>query len=429
MAVLADLVRGTLTAMNAMAQKIIPLTESISFLGFSFGSGLIGKMTDEDTQKSIRDGISALCEMLGAKEGSGGIIGTLMKNFPNPEDARTASELMKILAEMTEGLAKALDALNTNIIPLTESFLWFDSPLEDMEEGTKKFTDWFEGFASLLKTGIIDPVNNIFADTGVESFQKLISLGQMIEVLPSFLEGIGQNLAPMVQGNAFGEAPLESLAAITQKFGNYFTGIAGFLKQGIVDPINALGSFKDVEEATKKLDSLSQMLDKLVSVMDKLGAVMAKITSPGFDTTTAAASINDFMASLGQINPTTAMGATGMGVMGGAGVPASAGPINDMYDGVRAQYAVKDGASQSPRGDMVQISDATNKQVALLGVLHEDNQEIIKLLSPVAMGGGEKAQIASTATQNNQPQTVSGFGTWRYKPQQNANKAVGNTLA
>ena len=73
---------------------------------------------------------------------------------------------------------------------------------------------------------------------------------------------------------------------------------------------------------------------------------------------------------------------------------------------------------------MAEIASASNSQVSLLEKLHEDNQTLIKLLTPSGSVGSDTMEQASTKN-NKKPLSSPKYGNWQYgKMGQNASRQI-----
>ena len=226
---LAVMVESVVTALEATANNLIPLTKKKGWLPF-FRSSML-----EDLQGAIpalETGFNAVAEFLGS------VVRTLQTQFPAPRDVIVAAVLMENLGQLTKSTASALWVMSFTLLPLVKKKGWIpffrSSMLEDLQGAIPALEAGFNAIAEFLGS-VVRTLKEQFPaprDVQVAAF-LMTNLGMMTVAMSTSLTVMSATLLPLVKKRGwipfFRSSALEDLQGAIPALDKGFTAIAEFL--------------------------------------------------------------------------------------------------------------------------------------------------------------------------------------------------------
>jgi hypothetical protein len=137
------------------------------------------------------------------------------------------------------------------------------------------FADYFKKIAIFLRDGIVVPVKEVFPEMkGIrEASSTLSAMSNIVSLVPRVILGMSKGFVPLVESgeSAVKDTPMEAIMNNMKNFKEWFSAIAVFLKEGIVDPINGkIGDSKEIRKAGSTLSAISNVVGSLSGIIKNL---------------------------------------------------------------------------------------------------------------------------------------------------------------
>jgi len=201
-----------------------------------------------------------------------GIVGGA-KKAGNPEELKQAAQQACLISGALRGTAGVLTSLGTVMQFLETKAPWEISPMKKIYQNKELFATYFAAIAAFVRTGIVEPINNVFGDEKdiVKASTIMIALAKTISSVPPVLTNLGTAINMLFAGSDFfGEAPIPKIDKNKEVFGSYFKSISEFIRDGIVNKIREVFADtppKKITEAATIMRSLEIILTSIPKVI------------------------------------------------------------------------------------------------------------------------------------------------------------------
>ena len=212
-----------------------------------------------------------------------GIVGGA-KKAGNPEELKQAAQQACLISGALRGTAGVLTSLGTVMQFLETKAPWEISPMKKIYQNKELFATYFAAIAAFVRTGIVEPINNVFGDEKdiVKASTIMIALAKTISSVPPVLTNLGTAINMLFTGSDFyGEAPIPKIDKNKEVFGNYFKSISEFIRDGIVNKIREVFADTPPKKITEAatimrnleiiLTSIPKVIKGMVTSIDLLG--------------------------------------------------------------------------------------------------------------------------------------------------------------
>lgn len=260
-----------------------------------------------------------------------------------------------------------LNVLDRTLAPwMQPQGIFRTTKISSLKNNVGKFSEDFKSIATFLQEGLINPI----------SFIPLYSLKEANSNLSELIPLLRQtSLTVRTMDNVFGaltskegwfdSSIIERLKISTEDFKNDFSVIVGFIKDGLINPLNELSfEFSILDKTVSKLSTLLNVIKKLPSIVSDLEV----ITSGEFNNkiNSAVSKLNEQL-SIPSINQTVGVSPK----MGGSQLPITV----------------------SDRTPIIKHNN-TEQQREMFGI-NQDTTELVKLVKKIAAsldGNGTQSQ-------------------------------------
>jgi hypothetical protein len=225
-----------------------------------------------------------------------GIMDPILKNLTDVKKVKTVAKIIMAAAIMLDKLPDMMENLGDALRLLSPDGNALQSHLatqmiNEMQGRWKGWYKWvFTGMATFIREGIIDPISKELTDVKkVKTVAKIVvAAAMMLEKLPTMMEGLGNALRLLSpDGNVLQSALATQI--INEMQGRWkgwykwvFTGMAAFIREGIMDPISKnLTEVDKVQTVAKILVAAATMMTKLPPVMQNLGDALRLLSPDG----------------------------------------------------------------------------------------------------------------------------------------------------
>lgn len=278
----------TMSSMASIVASITPIIKNLS--------GVMGLMSGETKERLDTDfAIDKILEYKNLFSGyfrdiaiflRDGIINPVQEVFPDPKGIKTAASTLSSISNVITLIPRVIKGLSEGVIPLVEAAenSTKEVPMDIINRNTKVFSEWFTNVALFMKNGIIDPILGILKDP--KEIQTASQILSRVSSVLSSLSGIIKNLASMFGGLNASEctksAPAAVISSQAEIFSGWFRDVIGFLKYGIITPINTLiPDPKELTEVRARLSMLTKSITGIPDMFDELAGSIS-LFSKGF---------------------------------------------------------------------------------------------------------------------------------------------------
>jgi len=205
---------------------------------------------------------------------SSGIIAPLFM-LPPPAALEHAKKILEPLPTIFSSIAAAINSVANELVPLFKDGWIFSSAASKIKPLIPEMREGIATVTSFVGEGIIDPVlSNIGNPRDAKiAAEALKATSEIIQVLPSVINGVATDLARLTKTGFFGGASkfTKALDVARGDFKESFTEIAKFIDEGIINPIFAnIGNPRDVKIAAEALKGISEMIPLIPPVVDSI---------------------------------------------------------------------------------------------------------------------------------------------------------------
>jgi len=208
------------------------------------------------------------------------LVAVVQENFGAGEAAKEILPVIQGAASIIAATTNIITQLTQTIPPLTKSFLWSDSPIEDMKEGMPVFLDAFEEVGTFF-TNLVDVVQQSFgAGEAVKEIVPMIQgVSQILTAVTDVMNVMTSAIVPLTQGSWFTDSPVENIREAINEFGNFFWAVGNFISTGIVKPIaSTFGDAAGLKQVAESAKAMSVVLTSISDVMDTMLYAIVPLT-------------------------------------------------------------------------------------------------------------------------------------------------------
>lgn len=179
------------------------------------------------------------------------------------------------MAAVIDKLKPVLDRMQGTLQTLVQSNYGRDSA--KIWSSAMSIAWWFQGIATALKTGFIEPIKNDFPNENEvkDIASRLEGMTTVMGLLDPVLNKLGEVTNKWV-GGWWWDSPLRDMRNKAQDFGYFFGGIGSALRYGVIEPIKKY--FPDVSEVNAVTTTLQALTESMTALSETLLA-LADVTS------------------------------------------------------------------------------------------------------------------------------------------------------
>lgn len=204
-----------------------------------------------------------------------GIVHPIMKELPDTTTLNNATPVLAALGTVMCGVARTIQGLS-EMMGLMDDGIFTDSPMTKIMKNKKQFASWFGSIALFVRDGILEPVN------GKLKVDKLLLAANIIVAMTK----VATNIVPMIKGLAeaislatdapsfFSDTPMAKIVKSKDTFAEYFTAIAIFMRDGIINPVLREMDGVKIDEAVRVLIGMNTIAGTVGPMIQNLASVV-----------------------------------------------------------------------------------------------------------------------------------------------------------
>ena len=122
-----------------------------------------------------------------------------IKLWPQSTDLDEVVAQLNGMSNAVSGVAGVLATFSEKLGPLVNGFWWYSPELSDLSRKTDRFAGYFNGIASAMKRGIIDPIKNNFPASSElnEVVAQVKAIDEVISSLSSAMTNLAKTIAEL----------------------------------------------------------------------------------------------------------------------------------------------------------------------------------------------------------------------------------------
>jgi len=194
--------------------------------------------------------------------------------------AKTITAMAKIAANIVPLIKNLSGAMSLMSSP-AERYFDTDFPIDKIMVYKGEFALWFKSIAIFMRDGIVNPILNELPEprTIMMAAKILSAMSRIVTLIPIVINNMANGLIPLIDsGMSMKDTAKEKMEGKTKLFGDWFTSIAAFMRDGIIAPIlNELPEPRTIMMAAKILSAMSRIFTLLPSVISKLSALFVPL--------------------------------------------------------------------------------------------------------------------------------------------------------
>ncbi len=213
-----------------------------------------------------------------------GIVMPIVDEMPEPGIILKAGQIMSATTNVIATLKNTILALASLIGPLNSNDCLKEAPVNMIGRSAAEYAYWFGATFALMRYGIIDPIIALMPDA------KLIKeVKERLDGMMLVMNGINPLITRMVEmfgiydpNKTFEAGPVTMLGVMAKLFTQYFTNVARFLRQGIIEPIMSyLPDSTQIEATFYKLANMYKILRIIPTYLANVVKAMAPLNPRG----------------------------------------------------------------------------------------------------------------------------------------------------
>jgi hypothetical protein len=194
--------------------------------------------------------------------------------------SKTIMAMAKIAANIVPLIKNLSGAMSLMSSP-AERYFDSDFPIDKIMVYKGEFALWFKSIAIFMRDGIVNPILNELPEprTIMMAAQILSAMSRIVTLIPIVINNMANGLIPLIDsGESLKDTAKEKMEGKTKLFGDWFTSVAAFMRDGIIFPIlNELPEPRTIMMASKILSAMSRIFTLLPSVISKLSALFVPL--------------------------------------------------------------------------------------------------------------------------------------------------------
>jgi hypothetical protein len=190
--------------------------------------------------------------------------------------AKTITAMANIAANIVPLIKNLSGAMSLMSSP-AERYFDTDFPIDKIMVYKGEFALWFKSIAIFMRDGIVNPVLNELPEprTIMMAAQILSAMSRIVSLIPVVINNMANGLIPLIDsGMSMEDTAKEKLEGKTKLFGDWFTSVAAFMRDGIIAPIlNELPEPRTIMMAAQILSAMSRVITMLPTIISNLSAL------------------------------------------------------------------------------------------------------------------------------------------------------------
>ena len=364
------------------------------------------------------------------------IIDPIINNLPSSEEMWEVFSVLTITTQVLYAVEEALFAIMESLVPFAKGSFLKIAPVGYLLKSTYNFGFYWWGLTNLLDVGLIKPIQyNLPSSFEMQDAEKkMIALTSVLKSVNESLSLLGNIVSMLLDNSIFKITPLGLITSSGSLFSSYWSSLASFMYNGIINPINEnLPNTTELTEALIKIEIVTEAMAKIKEAMYSMAEVM-DFTGIGVELNT----IDKFYKLLNSGDPLAAIQNTisgsDLGTMALESgeksttmvktIPPMASPRDQMQKEVASTKPTETSIS-SP--ELANIASNTEEQV-------DYNKQMVTLLTQLVNAIGTKSNVTQTGSPDSADTSTRKVGNkpfmsakWPYGAfSQSAGKQVGN---
>ena len=268
-------------AIQTATEQLVPLSTP-TWASWWAGGTPFKKL--ETAMPGLKAGLKTIFEFLGETKGDS-IIAMLRANFPNPQNARVAAQLMMDVATMADGVATAIEIATNRLIPLSTPtwaswwaggtpFKKLETAMPGLKAGLKTIFEFLgdkgnDSIIGMLKTNFPNPENAMVAA------RLMQAVGWMMEGISDSLTSVTAMLESVREPSWYefwkDDSPFKKLEQMQEPMKTGFGQLITFLNESILGPLNQLPDVKKIYDAANKLSAVADAMLNMSAALQAMG--------------------------------------------------------------------------------------------------------------------------------------------------------------
>ena len=203
-----------------------------------------------------------------------GIVDPTNLIFTDSKDINSASIIIVAMAKIAASIVPMIKNLAEAVALATEGKGIFDAaPMKKIVDSKDKFTYWFEIIGVFVRDGIVKPTLSVMKDIDIgKATQIIVSMATIAAQIVPMIKNLASAVGLMSEGgvdNIDTECPVDRIISSKDKFTDFFTQVAMFMRDGIVNPIlNELKDLDGIQKAARIMNAMNQLIIMIPQVIN-----------------------------------------------------------------------------------------------------------------------------------------------------------------
>lgn len=274
---IAEIVEAVGKIMDVLIKQIVPMTRK-KWFGL-FGSTKLEQIADAAPQ--FEQSFESITHFIRF-----GIIRPIQRTVKNTAQVTKTIAVAKGLADIITAAGAIIQTISKVVLPMTRPG-WFglfgSSQLEKLSAAVPQFETAFGDIVHFTKNGIINPIRRAFKDCNkvkqVAGVAKAIAeaMNTIVPMMQSISKVVvGMTTAPSFLWFTTGTSTVDKLKEAMPKIDGVFAEIVGFVKNGLISPIQrAFPNLKKVQGTIQLAKAIGESVAAIAVVMDILANKLA----------------------------------------------------------------------------------------------------------------------------------------------------------
>jgi hypothetical protein len=203
-----------------------------------------------------------------------GIVDPTNKIFTDSKDINSASIIIVAMAKIAASIVPMIKNLAEAVALATEGKGIFDAaPMKKIVDSKDTFAYWFDIIGKFVRDGIVKPTLRIMKDIDIgKATQIIVSMATIAAQIVPMIKNLASAVGLMSEGGADNidtECPIDRIVSSKDKFTDFFTQVAIFMRDGIVNPIlNELKDLDGIQKAARIMNAMNQLIIMIPQVIN-----------------------------------------------------------------------------------------------------------------------------------------------------------------
>lgn len=264
-----------MSALSSLLGNTKSALESLAIIMKVFdGDGLLWGQSDATKIAENKDRFAAWFKSV-AIFVRDGIVKPVIEIFTEPKILRVAADIMQNMEKTIKTIPPIITNLGSTMDLMFTDWGYQTELAKKIFKNKDSFRDYFYAIGTFVRDGIVNPIINIFKDSKRirEAASIMRSMEQSVKSIPPVFHSLASAMGLISNDDV--ETPVDKIVANKNAFAVYFSEIAKFIRDGIVNPvISEFGDSKGIDKAARILRSVNSVTKDLPNIISNLGKAL-----------------------------------------------------------------------------------------------------------------------------------------------------------